>query len=134
LPSRCPPRPVRAGGGSTRAGVLLPRSGEFQRRVAGGDFAEWEEIYGDLYGTLHEEVEKALRDGRHLLFDVDVKGALSLKRRYPGALLIFIAPPDRATLEARLRGRHTETNGRSAPALSGCRWSSPPPDRSTTGW
>lgn len=100
-------RPRRSGEEHGREYYFLDRM-EFERRVAAGRFAEWEEIYGDLYGTLHEEVDKALKEGRHLLFDVDVKGALSLKHHYPGALLIFIAPPDRTTLEARLRGRHTE--------------------------
>jgi guanylate kinase len=81
---------------------------EFQRRVAAGEFVEWEEVYGNLYGTLRVEVDGALARGQNLLFDVDVKGALSIKERYPGALLIFIRPPSRAMLEARLRARSTE--------------------------
>ena len=81
---------------------------EFQRRVAAGEFVEWEEVYGNLYGTLRAEVDGALVRGRHLLFDVDVKGALSIKKRYPVALLLFIRPPSRETLEARLRARSTE--------------------------
>jgi guanylate kinase len=100
-------RPIRAG---EREGVdyyYLTRD-EFHRRVAGGGFVEWEEVYGNLYGTLCTEVERALTLGQHLLFDVDVKGALSIKERYPQALLIFIRPPSRDTLEARLRARSTE--------------------------
>lgn len=81
---------------------------EFQRRVAAGEFVEWEEVYGNLYGTLRVEVDGAMTRGQHLLFDVDVKGALSIKERYPGALLMFIRPPSRETLEARLRARSTE--------------------------
>lgn len=81
---------------------------EFRRRVAAGEFVEWEEVYGNLYGTLRVEVDGALTRGQHLLFDVDVKGALSIKARYPAALLIFIRPPSRETLEARLRARSTE--------------------------
>ncbi len=81
---------------------------EFLRRVEAGEFVEWEEMYGDCYGTLKEEIERVLRKGGHLLFDVDVKGALSIKRKYPRALLIFIAPPSMAVLEQRLRGRKTE--------------------------
>jgi len=65
-------------------------------------------VYGNLYGTLCTEVERALTLGQHLLFDVDVKGALSIKERYPQALLIFIRPPSRDILEARLRARSTE--------------------------
>lgn len=81
---------------------------EFRRRVAHGDFVEWEEIYGNLYGTLHSEVDASLRKGKHLLFDVDVKGALSIKGTYPEACLIFIRPPSREVLEQRLRDRLTE--------------------------
>ncbi len=100
-------RPMRTG---EREGVdyhYLSRD-EFQRRVAAGEFVEWEEVYGNLYGTLRVEVDGALARGQNLLFDVDVKGALSIKERYPGALLIFIRPPSRAMLEARLRARSTE--------------------------
>ncbi len=81
---------------------------EFERRVAAGEFAEWEEIYGNLYGTLKSEISRAGKEGRHLLFDVDVKGALSLKRLYPDALLIFIRPPGIEVLIKRLRDRKTE--------------------------
>lgn len=100
-------RPIRAG---EREGVdyyFLSRE-EFQRRIVAGEFVEWEEVYGNLYGTLRSEVEGALTRGHHLLFDIDVKGALSIKERYPGALLIFIRPPSREILEARLRARSTE--------------------------
>jgi guanylate kinase len=100
-------RPMRTG---EREGVdyhYLSRD-EFQRRVAAGEFVEWEEVYGNLYGTLRVEVDGALARGQNLLFDVDVKGALSIKERYPAALLIFIRPPSRAMLEARLRARSTE--------------------------
>jgi guanylate kinase len=80
----------------------------FEERVRRGEFVEWEEVYGNLYGTLVSEVERVLRKGHGMLFDVDVKGALSIRRRYPEALLIFIAPPSLEVLEQRLRGRHTE--------------------------
>lgn len=81
---------------------------EFERRVAADEFAEWEEIYGNLYGSLKSEIARAAREGRYLLFDVDVKGALSLKRLYPHALLIFIRPPSIEILRKRLRERKTE--------------------------
>jgi guanylate kinase len=100
-------RPIRAG---EREGIdyyYLTRE-EFRRRVSAGEFVEWEEVYGNLYGTLRAEVDGALMRGQHLLFDVDVKGALSIKERYPEALLVFIRPPSRETLEARLRARSTE--------------------------
>jgi guanylate kinase len=82
---------------------------EFQRRVQAGDLVEWEEIYGNFYGTLKSEVDRALQRGAIMLFDVDVKGALSIKRTYPvDSLLIFIKPPSFEVLKQRLLNRKTE--------------------------
>lgn len=81
---------------------------DFVRRVQQGEFAEWEEIYGNYYGTLIVEIDTALASGKNLLFDVDVKGGLSIKQRYPDALLVFIAPPSVEVLRQRLVARHTE--------------------------
>jgi len=87
---------------------FLPRE-EFERRIRAGELVEWEEIYGNLYGTLKSEVDKALSSGKAMLFDIDVKGSLSIKRTYPNdSVLIFIKPPSVEILEARLRGRKTE--------------------------
>jgi guanylate kinase len=87
---------------------FLPRE-EFERRIRAGELVEWEEIYGNLYGTLKTEVDKALSCGKTMLFDIDVKGGLSIKRTYPNdSVLIFIKPPSIEILEARLRGRKTE--------------------------
>ncbi len=82
--------------------------GDFKRRVDAGEFVEWEEMYGNLYGTLKSEVDRAISHGRHLLFDVDVKGGLAIKKLFPSALLIFIAPPSVSALHDRLLGRRTE--------------------------
>lgn len=82
---------------------------EFTRRVEAGEFAEWEALHAHRYGTLRAEIERLRRAGRHVLFDLDVKGGLNLKRQYPEALLVFIAPPSLAALEERLRRRHSET-------------------------
>ena len=82
---------------------------EFERRIRAGELVEWEEIYGNLYGTLKSEVDKALSSGKAMLFDIDVKGGLSIKRTYPDdSVLIFIKPPSVEILEERLRGRKTE--------------------------
>jgi guanylate kinase len=81
---------------------------EFNRRVAAGEFVEWEEIYGDYYGTLKREVDRALVSGEHIVFDVDVKGGLSIKREYPETLVVFIRPPSIEALRQRLVNRHTE--------------------------
>lgn len=102
-------RPRRSGEVDGRDYFFLSHE-EFKRRVEAGDFLEWEEVYpGKLYGTLRSEVERLLRNGRDLLFDVDVKGGLSIHRHYPEACLIFIRPPDFETLKKRLEGRKTES-------------------------
>jgi guanylate kinase len=100
-------RPMRAGEVEGRDYFFLSRE-EFERRMRAGEFVEWEEIFGNLYGTLKSEVDRALRAGHTLLFDVDVKGGLSIKRQYPQALLIFIEPPSLEVLRERLQNRHTE--------------------------
>lgn len=83
---------------------------EFRERIAREEFVEWEEIYGNLYGTLKSEVDRHLARGAHLLFDIDVKGALSIKRHYPAAaVLIFIQPPEPAALRERLVLRGSDT-------------------------
>ena len=82
---------------------------EFTRRVRADEFVEWEELFGNFYGTLKSELDAAIRENRHLLFDVDVKGGLSIKREYPEALMIFIRTPGMEVLRQRLLNRKTET-------------------------
>lgn len=85
---------------------------EFRRRVERGEMVEWEEIYGNYYGTLRDEVARLLGDPEveAVLFDVDVKGALSIRRAFPQETsLVYIAPPSIEVLEERLRQRNTET-------------------------
>jgi guanylate kinase len=102
-------RPVRDGEIDGRDYFFLTRE-EFLRRIGAGEFVEWEEIYGNLYGTLHREVDRALDEGRHILFDIDVKGGISVRKAYPESLLIFIRPPSLQTLNERLRNRKTESD------------------------
>ena len=84
---------------------------DFQRKIERGEFVEWEEVYaGTRYGTLESEVARVTSAGYNLIMDVDVKGALNIKKRYgDDAISIFIMPPDVATLGARLRSRGTDT-------------------------
>jgi guanylate kinase len=83
---------------------------EFEEKIAQGELIEWERIYGDYYGSLKSQVDHALRTGTSMLFDVDVKGALSIKRKYPtDAVLIFIDPPSLESLTQRLSNRKTES-------------------------
>jgi guanylate kinase len=82
---------------------------EFIQARERNDLVEWEEIYGNHYGTLKSVVEKALEEGKILLFDVDVKGGLSIKKHYPeDTVLIFIEPPSLEDLKKRLQRRNTE--------------------------
>jgi guanylate kinase len=82
---------------------------EFQRRIADGELVEFEEIYSNYYGTLKSEVEKALSNGQDIVFDVDVNGGLSIKAKFPEAVLIFVKPPSAEILRKRLEGRGSET-------------------------
>jgi guanylate kinase len=85
--------------------------GDFKKKIANGEFAEWEEVYdGVLYGTLKSEVQRIWRKGKHVLFDVDVKGGLNLKDQYGDkALAIFVKSPSLEVLEKRLRDRKTDS-------------------------
>jgi guanylate kinase len=86
---------------------------KFREKIAAGDFLEWEEVYpGSFYGTLRSEVERLWNADRHVIFDIDVKGALNLKKHFPKqSLTVFIQPPSVEALEQRLRARNTETPG-----------------------
>ena len=83
---------------------------EFQAYVHQNAFVEWEEVYPDhFYGTLKSEVDRIWAKGHHVVFNVDVKGALNLKRIYGDqALSIFVMPPSIDVLEKRLRQRKTD--------------------------
>lgn len=83
----------------------------FEEKIKKNEFVEWEEVYtGNYYGTLKSEVERIWKSGKHVVFDVDVKGGIQLKKIYnTQALSVFIMPPSIHTLEKRLRERGTET-------------------------
>lgn len=83
---------------------------DFRNRIDNGDFIEWEEVYKDqLYGTLKSEIDRIWSHGNHVLFDVDVKGGVNLRRIFGSeAVSIFIMPPSIEELEIRLRRRGTD--------------------------
>jgi guanylate kinase len=83
---------------------------EFLSRREAGFFAEWAEVHGNLYGTPRAPVEEHLANGRDVLFDIDVQGALQVKSVFPQGLFVFIQPPSRQELERRLRGRGTDSD------------------------
>lgn len=86
-------------------------SDEFRKRIAEGDFLEYEEVYTDrFYGTLKSQVDKQLAEGENVIFDVDVKGGCSIKEHYgEKAMSIFIQPPSIEELRKRLNGRGTDS-------------------------
>jgi guanylate kinase len=83
---------------------------EFQEKVKHDRFAEWAEVHGNFYGTSKDFVEKAFRQGKSLLLDIDVQGADQLKKSYPSETVrIFLMPPSIEELERRLRSRGTDS-------------------------
>lgn len=105
----CTSRPPR---GQEQNGVeyffITPE--EFRKKIADDEFVEYEEVYTDrYYGTLKSQVEKQLENGENVVFDVDVHGAMNIKKAYGSqALSLFIQPPSVEELRRRLTGRGTE--------------------------
>jgi guanylate kinase len=106
----CTSRPPR---GTEQHGVeyffLTPE--EFRQRIDNDEFLEYEEVYADrFYGTLKAQVERQQEKGQNVVFDVDVKGGINIKRFYgERAMSLFIQPPSVAELRRRLEGRGTDT-------------------------
>lgn len=103
----------RAPRGTEKDGVeyyfLSP--GEFRKRIEAGDFLEYEEVYTDkYYGTLKSEVERIIKQGNNVIFDVDVVGGTNIKKYYGDkALSVFIKPPHIDELRKRLLSRGTDS-------------------------
>ena len=107
---------------SVSATTRAPRPGEvdgreyhflteqaFRAGVAAGDFLEWVEYSGHLYGTLRSEVERRVAAGDDVILEIELVGARAVRAAMPEAIAVFIAPPSMAELAERLRGRGTET-------------------------
>ena len=84
---------------------------DFKQKIDEGAFVEWEEVYPEhFYGTLRSEVERLLSEGKNVIFDIDVKGGLNIKKYFPDrTLAVFVQAPSLEELEKRLRARNTET-------------------------
>lgn len=84
---------------------------EFKHKIDADEFIEWEEVYaGNFYGTLKSEIDRIWAEGKDVIFDVDVKGGLNLKKYFGDkALAIFVKVPSIEVLKARLNDRGTET-------------------------
>lgn len=98
------PRPGEIDGVHYR---FLPRA-EFERRAAEGEFLEWAEFAGNLYGTPRRPVLEKLAAGLPVLLEIDLQGARLVRQAVPDALLVFLAPPSWDELVRRLVGRGTE--------------------------
>ena len=83
---------------------------EFKEKIKAQDFIEWEEVYeGNFYGTLKKEIERIWKEKKHVVFDVDVIGGISLKDYFmENSISIFIKPPSMEVLSKRLKKRNTE--------------------------
>jgi guanylate kinase len=91
---------------------LYLNRGEFRRRIEAGEFVEWAEVHGELYGTLRSETKRRLDAGSNVLLDIDVQGGRAVRKVYRDGVFIFVLPPSLASLEERLRGRGTDSDER----------------------
>jgi guanylate kinase len=97
-------RPPRRNERNEREYFFVPRE-NFEEMVRNDEFLEYADVFGNLYGTARKFLRDAEVAGHDLLLDIDVQGAEQIKRKLPEAVRIFILPPDRQTLERRLRDR-----------------------------
>jgi guanylate kinase len=97
-------RPPRGSESNGRQYYFISR-GEFEQMIRDDQFLEYAEVFGNYYGTARRFLREAERNGRDLLLDIDVQGAAQIQNKLPEAISIFILPPDRKTLEERLRKR-----------------------------
>lgn len=102
-------RPLR---GSERDGsdYHFVTDDDFRAKIADGEFLEWAEVHGNLYGTSKTETERIRTAGEDILLDVDVQGAAQVRKAQPDAVTLFIMPPSFTVLEERLRGRRQDSD------------------------
>jgi len=82
---------------------------EFEASVEKGEFLEWANFSDNYYGTKASTVQETLENGQNIILEIETQGALQIMKKFPHAVFIFIHPPSLEALEARLRGRGTET-------------------------
>jgi guanylate kinase len=85
---------------------VAPRT--FKRMAAAGEFVEWANVHGELYGTARRQIRKVQAAGKDVLLDIDVQGHRQVRRKMPDALSIFLLPPSYGELARRLRERHSD--------------------------
>ena len=104
----CTPRAPRPGLDKDGETYYFISEEEFRRRIAAGDFLEYAEVHGHLYGTRRDIVESALDAGIDIVLEIDVQGAFIVKQKMPEAITIFVKPPSMEELRRRLEGRGSE--------------------------
>lgn len=110
-------RPPRGGEKSGSSYEYISRA-EFEARRQRGEFLEWAEYVGQLYGTPAAPVQRALEAGRDVIMEIDVQGGAQVAVRVPESVRIFLLPPTMASLKARLEGRKTESADQLAKRLA----------------
>ena len=81
----------------------------FRQKIEHGDFFEWAEVHGNLYGTSRQAIEERIKGGEDVVLEIDWQGALQIKKIFPNAILIFILPPSYEELLQRLNRRGEDT-------------------------
>ncbi len=100
-----PPRPHETDG----VDYYFVTRDEFMRRESNGEFAEFAEVHGNLYGTLRNEIDRVIAGGKHVILDIDVQGARQIRAAFPSSVGVFVLPPSGEVLLDRLRKRKTES-------------------------
>ena len=101
-----PPRPNEVNGKDYH---FISRK-EFKDRIDQGEFVEWVENYGHLYGSSRNVMKEFIQDGRDLLLDIEPRGAKKIKQEFKGGIYVFVLPPSRSELLKRLEKRGHETD------------------------
>ena len=109
--SRTPRGHPRAAKSSTAANIGFVGIDEFRDMVARGDFGEWAEVHGNLYGTSRAGIESRMAQGDDVVLEIDYQGALQIKQLFPYAVLIFVLPPSWEELKQRLIRRGDPARG-----------------------
>ena len=104
----CTTRPPRVGEVNGRDYHFISEA-EFRERIARGEFAEWVENFGNLYGTSKKTMDAFLEAGQDMILDIEGRGAKAIRKCYPGAVFVFILPPSLSELKARLTKRGEST-------------------------
>jgi len=92
---------------------------EFRKRIDDDEFLEYAEVFGNYYGTPRDKVEQALKQGKTVILEIDVQGALQAKEQFPDAVMIFILPPTQSELAHRISGRARDSEETAEKRLNG---------------